>query len=125
MENLRLKMYEAIEKHGLGSEEALKLSEELDILVAEAQKKNSMHYLNIPEDTTITNQLRKVSEEQHEFILAVRKRDIPNIIEEFFDMIQASLGIIQIMKLDDKLKDGLKRHNIKLRYRGWKFKDII
>lgn len=123
MENLRVKMHQAIEKYGLESKEALKLSEELDLLVVEDQKKNSMHYLNIHEDTTITRQLRKVSEEQHEFILAVRKRDIPNIIEEFFDMIQASLGIIQIMKLEDKLKDGLKRHNLKLKYRGWKVKD--
>ncbi|WP_332833463.1 aspartyl-phosphate phosphatase Spo0E family protein [Clostridium perfringens] len=38
MEKLREKMYKAIEKYGLNSEEALKLSQELDILVFQEQQ---------------------------------------------------------------------------------------
>lgn len=39
MEELRKKMYKAIEKYGLNSKEALKLSQELDILVFQEQEK--------------------------------------------------------------------------------------
>lgn len=38
MEELREKMYKTIEKYGLNSEEALKLSQELDILVFQEQQ---------------------------------------------------------------------------------------
>lgn len=38
LEELREKMYKAIEEYGLESEEALKLSQELDILVFQEQK---------------------------------------------------------------------------------------
>nr|DAL45218.1 MAG TPA_asm: Spo0E like sporulation regulatory protein [Caudoviricetes sp.] len=39
MEELREKMYKAIEEYGIESEEALRLSQELDILVFQEQEK--------------------------------------------------------------------------------------
>lgn len=46
------------------------------------------------------DQLLKVSEEKAEFRLAVIKNDPKNAVEEFFDLVQASLGALNKMGLD-------------------------
>ena len=59
-----------------------------------------------------------------EFISGINKMDAYNIIEEFFDVIQAMLHVIKLLNLKEELKHGLKRHNKKLKSRGWEFEEI-
>lgn len=84
---------------------------------------------------TVTEQMMKVTEEQAEFIGAVAKfeaeaesginEEKEHIIEEFFDMIQASVGLLDKMGLIDKLEEGRIKHLAKLIDRGWEFKKMI
>lgn len=82
---------------------------------------------------TVTEQMMKVTEEQAEFIGAVAKfeaeggtdKDKEHIIEEFFDNIQASLGVLDKMGLIDLLEEGRIKHIAKLIDRGWKFKAML
>ena len=63
-------------------------------------------------------QMMKVTEEQAEFIGAVAKfeaesgtnEEKEHIIEEFFDMIQASLGLLDKMGLINLLEEGRIKH---------------
>lgn len=78
-------------------------------------------------------QMMKVTEEQAEFIGAVAKfeaesgtnEEKEHIIEEFFDMIQASLGLLDKMGLINLLEEGRIKHMAKLIERGWEFKKMI
>ena len=82
---------------------------------------------------TVTEQMMKVTEEQAEFIGAVAKfeaeggtdKDKEHIIEEFFDNIQASLGVLDKMGLIDLLEEGRIKHIAKLIDRGWEFKAML
>lgn len=49
---------------------------------------------------TQAKQIQKVYEEVNEFEMAVINRDIDNAVEEFFDLMQASLGVLDKMGLD-------------------------
>ena len=75
-------------------------------------------------NATLDEQVQKCNEEMSEFISGINKMDAYNIIEEFFDVIQAMLHVIKLLNLKEELKHGLKRHNKKLKNRGWKFEDI-
>lgn len=75
-------------------------------------------------NATLGEQILKCKEEMNEFISGVDKMDAYNIIEEFFDVIQAMLHVIKLLNLKEELKHGLKRHNKKLKSRGWEFEDI-
>lgn len=75
-------------------------------------------------NATLEEQIQKCNEEVNEFISGIEKRDAYNIIEEFFDVIQAMLHVIKLLNLKGELKHGLKRHNKKLKNRGWEFEDI-
>jgi hypothetical protein len=76
---------------------------------------------------------KRVTEEQAEFIGAVAKfeaesgtnEEKEHIIEEFFDMIQASLGLLDKMGLINLLEEGRIKHMAKLIERGWEFKKMI
>ena len=78
-------------------------------------------------------QMMKVTEEQAEFIGAVAKfeaesgtnEEKEHIIEEFFDMIQASLGLLDKMGLINLLEEGRIKHIAKLIERGWEFKKML
>lgn len=48
---------------------------------------------------TQAEQIKKIYEEVDEFVQAVIKGDIDNAIEEYFDMLQSGLGILQKMGL--------------------------
>lgn len=84
---------------------------------------------------TVTEQMIKVTEEQAEFIGAVAKfkaeaesgtnEEKKHIIEEFFDMIQASLGLLDKMGLINLLEEGRIKHIAKLIERGWEFKKML
>lgn len=52
---------------------------------------------------TMIDQIRKVGEEHCEFITAVLKKDPSNAIEEFYDLLQASLGALDKMGLSANL----------------------
>ncbi len=81
----------------------------------------------------LTTEMIKVTEEQAEFIGAVAKfeaeggtnKDKEHIIEEFFDNIQASLGVLDKMGLIGLLEEGRIKHIAKLIDRGWKFKAML
>lgn len=83
---------------------------------------NKMKYIKT--GTTEEEQCKKVKEEVNEFLEAISKDDKNNIIEEFYDVIQAMLGLIRIKGLGYMLKAGLKKHNIKLKSRLWEMSKI-
>lgn len=67
---------------------------------------------------TIMEQLRKVGEEKAEFITAVIKRDPTNAVEEFYDLMQASLGALDKMGLNaEYVMDQYDKHLAKLPFR--------
>ncbi|MEG1256635.1 hypothetical protein [Clostridium sp.] len=51
------------------------------------------------ENITIVEQIKKVGEEHCEFVTAIVSGDSSNAIEEFFDLVQASLGALDKMGL--------------------------
>ncbi|MDU1540594.1 MAG: hypothetical protein E6902_13375 [Paeniclostridium sordellii] len=92
------------------------------VLIECIGRKYTMKFINI--ETDINEQKRKCMDELCEFICGVIKNDKENIIEEFFDVIQAMLGIIKILGIQSMLLPGLIKHNKKLKSRGWKFTKI-
>lgn len=54
------------------------------------------------DEVTMIEQIRKVGEEHCEFITAVLKKDNSNAIEEFYDLLQASLGALDKMGISAK-----------------------
>ena len=74
-------------------------------------------------DTNSIIQVNKVCEEVDEFISAYENMDDVNLIEEFWDVIQSMMGIIDLSKLSkEELMQGLDIHYKKLEGRGHKFK---
>ena len=70
------------------------------------------------EGITITEQIRKIEEENDEFRTAVIKGDVDNAVEEFFDLMQASLGALQKMGLRaDYVMKQYPKHLEKLKFR--------
>lgn len=91
-------------------------------LIKHDKRKYNMNFINI--NTNLKEQQRKCIDELCEFIVGVNKNDNENIIEEFFDVIQAMLGIIKILGIQSMISPGLVKHNKKLKDRGWKFTKI-
>lgn len=68
-------------------------------------------------------QMNKVCEEVEEFIRAYENMDDENLIEEFWDVVQSMMGIIDLRGLSkEELIQGLDKHYKKLEGRGHKFK---
>ena len=68
-------------------------------------------------------QTDKVYEEVDEFISAFENIDDINLIEEFWDVVQSMMGIIDLRKITkEELMNGLDKHYKKLENRGYKFK---
>lgn len=57
-----------------------------------------LHNINL-DGITQSEQINKIYEEVDEFVQAVIKGDVTNAVEEYFDMLQASLGALQKMGL--------------------------
>lgn len=76
-----------------------------------------MYLINI--ETNLDQQLEKLNEEYKEFLEGIKKQDPENTIEEFFDLIQVSLGVIKILGLEKELEKGQIKHDKKLLQRGW------
>ena len=71
---------------------------------------------------TIVEQLYKITEEVNELDLALIKGDKINAIEEFYDVIQASLGALILIGIPmEDIIDGETKHFIKLLKRHHKF----
>lgn len=67
---------------------------------------------------TIMRQINKVYEEVNEFEMAVIMGDIDNAVEEFFDVVQASLGALQKMGLSaEYVMEQYPKHIEKLKFR--------
>lgn len=92
------------------------------MLAINSEQKLKMKFINI--DTDTIEQQKKCCDEMSEFISGVMKDNPDNIIEEFYDVIQSMLGVIKILGLQGRLVTGLKKHNKKLKGRGWKFENI-
>ncbi len=67
---------------------------------------------------TIMRQINKVYEEVNEFEMAVIMGDIDNAVEEFFDVVQASLGALHKMGLSaEYVMEQYPKHIEKLKFR--------
>lgn len=124
LEIKRAKMEARMELLGLNDYRTIAASEEFNKLVVECQvTMKTLNKLNLG-NLTLSDEVCKFTEEQQEFKIAVRNNDRSNMIEEFFDVIQAMTGVMQKVGIsDEELKEGLTRHNKKLLKRGWSFSD--
>ena len=76
-----------------------------------------MKFLDIEKLPDEKRQIVKVIEEMYEFINA--KND-ENQLEEFYDLVQASLNLLQIRNFTlQEIQEAEKKHIEKLRRRGW------
>lgn len=76
-----------------------------------------MKFLDIEKMPDEKGQIVKVIEELYEFINA--KND-ENQLEEFYDLIQASLNLLQIRNFTlQEIQEAEQKHIGKLRKRGW------
>lgn len=80
--------------------------------------------LDIDEITTL-EELEKLQEEVGEFIQAIENEDMDNMKEEFFDVIQVLVNIMNRYNLVDDLEDDLEVHIEKLRKRKWQINKYI
>ncbi len=71
---------------------------------------------------SILTEYAKLTEEVQEFIGAPDKE---NLIEEFFDIIQVLVNIIDKNNLLNELPEGLDLHIKKLKSRGWNIKQWL
>ena len=76
-----------------------------------------MKFLDIEKLPDEKGQIVKVIEELYEFINA--KND-ENQLEEFYDLVQASLNLLQIRNFTlQEIQEAEKKHIEKLRKKGW------
>lgn len=67
---------------------------------------------------TLIEQMAKVHEEDKEFVEAIIKTDADNAIEEFWDLIQARLGLLQKFGITaQKVMEQYPKHLEKLKNR--------
>lgn len=82
-----------------------------------------MHLLKLPQDTNLGLQEEKFLEEVNEFLEARKKSEIG---DEFFDVIQAALSLMQIQGISKKdIRDAKIRHQDKLLKRKWDLDEYI
>ena len=71
------------------------------------------------EKVTLLDQIRKVKEEDQEFLDAVRYEEEEHAIEEFWDKVQSSIGLLYKMRgiTADEVMKGYKYHLEKIKNR--------
>ena len=71
------------------------------------------------EKVTLLDQIRKVKEEDQEFLDAVRYEEEEHAIEEFWDKVQSSLGLLYKMRgiTAEEVMSGYKYHLEKIKNR--------
>ena len=80
--------------------------------------------LNI-DDISTEEEIKKLKEEIYEFMSAFLLDDEENMLEEFMDIIQVCVNLLDRYDLADDLEEALSIHIRKLKSRGWKFKRFI
>lgn len=76
-----------------------------------------MKFLDIEKLPDEKGQIVKVIEEMYEFLSATNDE---NQLEEFYDLVQASLSLLQVRNFTlQEIQDAEKKHIEKLRERGW------
>ena len=86
---------------------------------------NEIHLkpFTLDEYGTIVEQLYKITEEVNELDLALIKGDKVNAIEEFYDVIQVMVNILDKIDINTKeIESAYFKHHRKLLGRGWEFK---
>ena len=74
-------------------------------------------------NTSLIRQLDKIEEEKDEFVEALANIDNENLIEEFWDVVQAMMGVIDRRGVSiEELMKGREEHYNKLESRGHIFK---
>ena len=67
--------------------------------------------------------LLKLDEEYEEFLSAIEFSDNENLLEEFYDVIQVMVNILDKVDINTKEVEGAYfKHHRKLLDRGWEFK---
>ena len=67
--------------------------------------------------------LLKLDEEYEEFLSSIEFVDNDNALEEFYDVIQVMVNILDKMDITSKeIESGYFKHHRKLLDRGWEFK---
>ena len=75
------------------------------------------------ENLDIEELLGKLDEEYEEFLSAVEFSDNENLLEEFYDVIQVMVNILDKIDINTKEVEGAYfKHHRKLLDRGWEFK---
>lgn len=74
---------------------------------------------------SVNEQSQKICEEEGEFIVALIKKDKENAIEEFWDIVQAHLGLLQVDLgiTVEEVMEGYTKHLKKLKNRPRKKED--
>jgi len=82
-----------------------------------------MHFLKLPKDRNLENQEEKFLEEVNEFLEATKKNEIG---DEFFDVVQAGLSLMQIKGIGKKdIRNAKIRHQDKMLKRIWGLGEYI
>lgn len=85
-----------------------------------------MVLLELPENITRQEQITKFFEEVSEFISAINYKCDACKIEEFYDVVQVGLGLLDIEGISiQDIQHGSKVHNDKLLGREWQFKEGV
>lgn len=75
------------------------------------------------ENLNLDELIDKLDEEHDEFINAIEFYDYDNILEEFYDMVQVMVNILDKMDITTKeIESAYFKHHRKLLDRGWEFK---
>ena len=80
-------------------------------------------YPIINENLNLGELLLKLDEEYEEFLSAIEFVDNDNALEEFYDVIQVMVNILDKMGINSKeIESAYFKHHRKLLDRGWEFK---
>ena len=75
------------------------------------------------ENLDLGDLLIKLDEEYEEFLSAIEFADDDNALEEFYDVIQVMVNIMDMLEISTKeIESAYFKHHRKLLDRGWEFK---
>lgn len=75
------------------------------------------------ESLNLDELMEKFEEEYEEFVIAVESFDYENVLEEFYDVVQVMVNIMDMLEITTKeIESAYFKHHRKLLERGWEFK---
>ena len=75
------------------------------------------------ENLNLDELMEKFEEEYEEFTIGVETFDYENILEEFYDIVQVMVNIMDMLEISTKdIESAYFKHHRKLLDRGWEFK---